>query len=112
MEIYAKMKVKVYHYSYEKHQEYITEEEVKPIFKCKHVEDTKFYPSLGDVKFDETSEYIIVENPDSCYGFAALWLKDRKNKIYEWDGFGHSGACSVICSLLQELDKKDKIIKE
>ena len=43
------MKVKVQHFSGN-----ITEEEVTPIFKCKHVEDTELYPSLSDVKFDET----------------------------------------------------------
>lgn len=83
----------------------ITEEEITPIYKCHHVNDRKYYPELKDVKFDKESEYILIENPNSCYGFAALWLKDRKNKIYEYDGFGHSGACSVICSLLQEVIK-------
>lgn len=101
------MKVKVQHFSGN-----ITEEEVTPIFKCKHVEDTESYPSLSEVKFDETSEYIIVENPESCYGYSVLWLWDRKNRIYEWEGFGHSGASSVICALLQELNNKNKIITE
>ena len=35
-----------------------------------------------------------------------LWLKDKKNKIYEYDGFGHSGASSIVCSLLQKLIKE------
>ena len=83
----------------------ITEEEITPIYKCHHVDDTEYYPKLKDVKFDETSEYILIENPNSCYGFSALWLKDKKNKIYEYDGFGHSGACSVVCSLLQKLSE-------
>lgn len=86
----------------------ITEEEITPIYKCHHVDDRKYYLELKDVKFDKGSEYILIENPNSCYGFSALWLKDRKNKIYEYDGFGHSGACSVICSLLQEVVKKNK----
>ena len=81
----------------------ITEEEIIPIYKCRHVNDRKHYSSLKDVKFDKTTEYILIENPNSCYGFSALWLKDRKNKIYEYDGFGHSGACSVVCSLLQKI---------
>ena len=84
----------------------ISEEEIAPIYKCHHVEDSKYYPTLKDVQFDETSEYILIENPNSCYGFSALWLKDKKNKIYEYDGFGHSGACSVVCSLLQKLIKE------
>lgn len=83
----------------------ITEEEITPIYRCHHVNDRKYYPTLKDVEFDESSEYILIENPDSCYGFSALWLKDRKNKIYEYDGFGHSGACSVVCSLLQKLSE-------
>lgn len=83
----------------------ITEKEITPIYKCHHVNDRKYYSSLKDVKFDKTTEYILVENPNSCYGFSVLWLKDRKNKIYEYDGFGHSGACSVVCSLLQKISQ-------
>ena len=94
------MKVKVQDMNWE-----ITEEEITPIYRCHHVNDRKYYPTLNDVEFDETSEYILIENPDSCYGFSALWLKDRKNKIYEYVGFGHSGACSVVCSLLQKLSE-------
>ena len=56
----------------------ITEEEITPIYRCHHVNDRKYYPKLKDVKFDKTSEYILIENPNSCYGFVALWLKDRK----------------------------------
>lgn len=83
----------------------ITEEEISPIYKCHHVDDRRCYSGLKDVKFVKESEYILIENPNSCYGFAVLWLKDRKNKIYEYEGFGHSGASSVICSLLQEVTK-------
>ena len=63
----------------------ITEEEITPIYRCHHVNDRKYYPTLNDVEFDETSEYILIENPDSCYGFSALWLKDRKNKMKLWN---------------------------
>ena len=82
-----------------------TKEPVKSSFGYHIILKTgeKEKPKLKDVKFDKTSEYILIENPNSCYGFAVLWLKDRKNKIYEYDGFGHSGACSVVCSLLQKL---------
>lgn len=97
------MRVKIKHYSYEKKEEYITEEEVKVLFECKHVEDTKLYPNLQSVKFDPTSGYLLIENNESPYGFSVLWLVDRKNKIYEWEGFGHSGAASVICALLQKV---------
>ena len=83
----------------------ITEEEITPIYKCHHVNDRKYYSSLKDVQFDKTSEYILIENPNSCYGFSALWLKDKKNKIYEYDGFGQSGACSVVCSFLQKISE-------
>lgn len=86
----------------------ISEEEVTPIYRCHHVNGFKIYPTLKDVQFNKTSEYILIENPDSCYGFSALWLKDKKNKIYEYDGFGHSGACSVICSLLQKLIQENE----
>lgn len=81
----------------------ISVEEVTPIYRCHHVNDRKYYPTLNDVEFDGTTEYILVENPNSCYGFLALWLIDRKNKIYEYSGFGHSGASSIVCSLLQKL---------
>lgn len=83
----------------------ITEEEITPIYRCHHVDDRRYYSGLKDVKFVKESEYILIENPNSCYGFSTLWLKDRKNKIYEHDGFGHSGASSVVCSLLQEVIK-------
>lgn len=96
------MKVKIQHHFNDE----IKQEEVIPIYKCHHVQDRKCYPTLKDVEFDETSEYILIENPNSCYGFSALWLKDRKNKIYEYDGFGHSGACSIVSSLLKELTKQ------
>ena len=32
----------------------------------------------------------------------------EKNKIYEYDGFGHSGTCSVVCSLLQKISEAKK----
>lgn len=97
------MKVKIQHTFNGK----ITEEEITPIYICRHVKGYKPYPTLKEVKFDETTEYILIENPNSSYGFSVLWLKDKKNKIYEYDGFGHSGACSVVCSLLQELIRKE-----
>ncbi len=81
----------------------VTTEEVELLFRCQHVEDSKLYPSFDMVEFDESSEYLLVENNNSPYGFSALWLVDRKKKIYEWSGFGHSGAASVICALLQEV---------
>lgn len=59
----------------------ITEAKITPIYRCHHVKDRKYYSSIKDVEFDKTSEYILIENPNSCYGFSALWLKDRKNKI-------------------------------
>ena len=95
------MKVKIQHTFNGK----ITEEEITPIYMCHHVKGYKPYPTLNEVKFDETTEYILIENHNSSYGFSALWLKDKKNKIYEYDGFGHSGACSIVCSLLQKLIK-------
>ena len=98
------MRVKIQHHFNDE----IKEEEVTPIYKCHHVEDRKYYATLKDVEFDETSEYILIENPNSCYGFSALWLKDRKNKIYEYDGFGHSGACSIVSALLKELTNKEQ----
>ena len=32
----------------------ISEEEIAPIYKCHHVEDSKYYPTLKDVQFDES----------------------------------------------------------
>ena len=78
MNVRWKMKVKIQ----DNFNGEITEEEITPIYRCHHVNDRKYYPTLEDVKFDKTSEYILIENPNSCYGFSALWLKDRKNKIY------------------------------
>lgn len=79
----------------------ITEEEVTPIYRSHHVNDNKYYPTLKDVEFDETSEYLLIENPNSCYGFSVLWLKDKKNKIYmsmtDWDIMELARLCVLFC---------------
>lgn len=86
----------------------IEEREITPLFICNHVKDDRYYSSIENVQFDKESEIILVKEDNACYGFSVLWLRDRKNKIYEWDGFGHSGAASVVCALLQKNIKEEK----
>ena len=99
-------KVKIANYNYKEQKEYIEEKEVMILYRAKHVEDRKLYKDIRDVKFLENTDILIIENKNSCYGFSVLWLKDKVNKIYEYDGFGHSGAASVVTHLLQNIITK------
>lgn len=95
------MKIKVKRQNYETHETSIEEKEYDVLFECNHVEDTKSYDKLEDVKFCDY-HIIIVRNPHgkSPYGFSLLW--DNRDGTYSFEGTGHSGAASIITALLQE----------
>ncbi len=99
------MKVKIRHINYKTGQTKIEEEDIDVLFECKHVEDCKLYNSLAEIELDPTSGIILKAEKESPYGFSVLWRIDRKNNIYEYDGFGHSGAASTVTCLLKKLEE-------
>ena len=101
------MLVKIKSKDYYTGEEIVKEEDVEVLFKCKHVEDTKIYDKVEDVKFCDYN--IIIARPKyaTCYGFYCLW--DNGDGTYHKDGLGHSGACSIITALLQIKDREATI---
>lgn len=82
------------------------EEDVEVLFECNHVEDTKYYDTIENVKFSDDFHILVIRNNNSCYGFSTLW--DNGDGTYHYDGFGNSGACSIVTALLQEKLKEQQ----
>lgn len=97
----------------------IKEKDIDVLFTGHHVDDTEIYlmrkqsPEIDieDIPLDMSTEIILFDNKESTFGFSSLWLRDKKNKIYEYDGFGHSGAASVITCLLRRIRELENQLK-
>lgn len=91
-------------------------------FECNHIDDLKGYDLLKkNIKitpqnaiFDDTFKIRLVSNPKSPYGFSSCCYAKRSDEGYKWEymGFGHSGAASVVTALLKELNKLKNELKE
>lgn len=90
-------------------------EKAKVLFECKHVKDLAAYDMLkngiaitpenapvGDFKL------MLVENTKSVYGFSSICKRSSKEDVWEYMGFGHSGASSIVTALLKELNRKEQ----
>lgn len=76
--------------------------EEKVLFECRHIDDlAKVDTSSSTPIFDNDSDFRIqlVEYKGNNYKFATRYFRNGK---WEYNGFGHSGAASVVSALLDE----------
>ncbi len=86
-------------------------------FECNHIDDLAGYELLKkDIRitpqnavFDKDSKIRLISNPKSPYGFSSCCLRGDK---WEYMGFGHSGAASIVTALLKKLQKHQKIANQ
>lgn len=88
-------------------------EDCKILFRCKHIDDLAAYNMIHNgIKITSENapigdlELMLIENTDSPFGFSFLCKRNNKEDVWEYSGFGHSGACSIVTALLKQLDHK------
>lgn len=86
----------------------------KVLFKCNSVDDLASYNMIKEEvevtpdnapvfnKFDIT----LIAEPKSPYGYSVLFKRNENINEWEYMGFGHSGACSIVTALLKQLQRK------
>ena len=89
----------------------------KILFRCKHIDDTAAYdmmcegieikPENAPVSVSDL-ELMLIENTESPFGFSFLCKRNNKEDVWEYSGFGHSGACSIVTALLKQLTRKSQ----
>ena len=98
----------------------------KILFRCNHIDDLAAYNMIRNgIKITPENapigdfELMLIENTDSPFGFSSVCKRNNKEDVWEYSGFGHSGACSIVTALLkrlarktQECEQKQKIIEE
>lgn len=95
------------------------EKETKILFSCKHIDDLAAYDMMRKgIKITPDNapvsdfESMLIENTNSPYGFSSICKRSSKEDVWEFDGFGHSGACSIATALLKELKHEEATINE
>ena len=88
----------------------------KILFRCKHIDDTAAYDMMCEgieIKPENAPvsdfELTLIENTDSPFGFSFVCKRNNKNNkedVWEYSGFGNSGACSIVTALLKQLTRK------
>ena len=88
-------------------------EDCKILFRCKHIDDLAAYNMIRNgIKITPENapigdfELMLIENTDSPFGFSSVCKRNNKEDVWEYSGFGHSGACSIVTALLKRLDRK------
>lgn len=88
-------------------------EDCKILFRCNHIDDLAAYNMIRNgVKITPENapigdfELMLIENTDSPFGFSSICKRNNKEDVWEYSGFGHSGACSIVTALLKRLDRK------
>lgn len=88
-------------------------EDCKILFRCKHIDDSAAYNMIRNgIKITPENapicdfELMLIENTDSPFGFSSVCKRNNKEDVWEYSGFGHSGACSIVTALLKRLDRK------
>ncbi|MBS5801481.1 MAG: hypothetical protein KIC80_00505 [Brachyspira sp.] len=86
----------------------------KILFECNSVDDLASYKMIREGveitphnapvfnKFDIK----LIAAPNSPYGFSSLFKRNENINEWEYMGFGHSGACSVVTALLKQFQCK------
>lgn len=88
----------------------------KILFRCRHIDDTAAYDMMCEgIKIKPENapvsdfELMLIENTDSPFGFSFVCKRNNKNNkedVWEYSGFGNSGACSIVTALLKQLTRK------
>lgn len=88
-------------------------EKVNILFECNHVNEVQAYKMIENgIEINPENAPIcnfkikIVSNTKSPYGFYTIFQKDPKKDVWEYSGFGNSGACSIVTALLKQLTRK------
>ena len=88
-------------------------ENCKILFRCKHINDLKAYDMIRNgIKITPENapvgdfDLMLIENTDSPFGFSSVCKRNSKENVWEYSGFGHSGACSIVTALLKQLARK------
>ena len=94
----------------------------KILFRCKHIDDTAAYDMMCEgieIKPENApvsdSELMLIENTDSPFGFSFVCKinnKNNKEDVWEYSGFGNSGACSIVTALLKQFTRKSQECEE
>lgn len=91
----------------------------KILFRCRHIDDISAYDMLSNgIKITPENvpisdfELMLIENTNSPFGFSSICKRNNKEDVWEYSGFGHSGACSVVTALLKQLTRKTQECEE
>lgn len=83
------------------------------LFECGSVEDLASYDMIKkNIKITPENAPVddydirLIANPHSPYGFSSIFKRNKNVDEWEYMGFGHSGACSVVTALLKQLARK------
>lgn len=84
------------------------------LFECNSVDDLASFKMIREgveVTPDNAPTFDIfdiklIAEPRSPYGFSSLFKRNENIDEWEYMGFGHSGACSVVTALLKQLQRK------
>ena len=94
-------------------------EKVNILFECNHIEDLEAFNMIKQ-SIEITPENApigdfeikIISNTHSVYGFSSICKRNKNSDDWEFMGFGHSGACSVVTALLKAIQRKEKECEE
>lgn len=86
----------------------------KILFECNSVDDlASFIMMRAGVEITPDNAPVfhnfdirLIAEPRSPYGFSSLFKRNENIDEWEYMGFGHSGACSVVTALLKQLQRK------
>jgi len=86
------------------------------LFECNSVDALASYKMIREgveITPDNTPVFNhfdikLIAEPRSPYGFSSLFKRNKNIDEWEYMGFGHSGACSVVTALLKQLQRKIK----
>lgn len=88
-------------------------EECEILFECGSVDDLASYDMIKkNIKITPENAPVddydirLIANPQSPYGFTSIFKRNKNVDEWEYMGFGHSGACSVVTALLKRLVRK------
>jgi hypothetical protein len=83
------------------------------LFECGSVDDLASYDMIKkNIKITPENAPVddydirLIANPHSPYGFSSIFKRNKNVDEWEYMGFGHSGACSVVTALLKQLARK------
>ena len=89
------------------------EKDCKILFRCKHIDDLEAYDMIrnGIEITPENApvsdfELMFIEKTSSPFGFSSVYKRNNREDVWEYSGFGHSGAASIVAALLRQLARK------